>query len=221
MPRTKKICLRSIMAACVALAAWTVPAAANTTPLGSTVIQYTSGSAATCDRPSFVQPLRSYGDSRWYVPAPNGSFTNGIAPGWQLAGGAKLASDAVRGVSLVLPPGGSAISPGMCVDLDYPHFRFFSKFVAKDPAGGKILVEVVYPQLARPEWTEVKEFDGKQSAPAGSGNWLLSPDVDLKPDFAGSVPGARYVALRFTALKTGYAGEWRVDDVWIDPRMKG
>ena len=208
------------MAACVAVAASAVPAAANTTPLGTTVIQYTSASAATCDRPSFTQPLRAYGDSRWYVLAPNGSFTNSVAPGWQLRNGAKLATDAARGVSLVLPPGGSAISPGMCVDLDYPHFRFFNKFVAKDPAGGKILVEVVYPQLASPEWTDVIEFDGKASQLAGAGNWRLSQDVELKPDFAGDTPGARYVALRFTALKTGYAGEWRVDDIWIDPRMK-
>ena len=205
--------------AVVAAAVLAGPAQANTTPLGQTVIAYTGQSAATCDRPSFTQSLKAYGDSRWYVLAPSGSFTGAAAPGWQLRGGAKLAADAVRGTSLALPPGGSAISPGMCVDLDYPHFRFANKFVAKDPAGGKILVEVVYPQLRSPEWTEVIDFDGKQSQLAGAGSWRLSQDVQLKPDFAGDAPGARYVALRFTALKTGYAGEWRVDDIWIDPRM--
>jgi hypothetical protein len=91
--------------------------------------------------------------------------------------------------------------------------------VAKDPAGGKILVEVVYPKLANPEWTDVIEFDGKASMEVGAG-WRLSQDVDMKPDFGGDVPGARYVALRFTALRTGYSGEWRVDDIWIDPRAK-
>lgn len=194
-------------------------AEANTTPLGSTSVNYTPASASTCDRPTFTQALRSYGDLRSYALAPSGSFTGPVA-GWQLGTGAKLAADTARGTSLVLAPGASAISPGMCVDLDYPHLRFFNKFVAKDPAGGKIRVEVVYPQLANPHWTDVIEFDGKASAPAGAGNWRLSQDVDLKPDFAGSMPGARYVALRFTALKTGYAGEWRVDDIWIDPKAR-
>ena len=91
---------------------------------------------------------------------PATSQLYGAAPGWQLKSGARLAADPARGTSLVLPPGASAISPGFCADLDYPHFRFFNRFVAKDPAGGKILVEVVYPQLANPEWTDVIEFDG-------------------------------------------------------------
>lgn len=210
------------IAATIAAVAATAPAAtaqANTTPLGQTAIAYTGQSATTCDRPSFTQALRAYGDSRWYVLAPSGSFAGATAPGWQLHNGARLAADSARGTSLALPPGASAISPAMCVDLDFPHFRFANKFVARDPAGGKIRVEVVYPQLQSPEWTDVIEFDGKQSQLAGPGNWRLSQDVQLKPDFAGDVPGARYVALRFTALKTGYAGEWRVDDVWIDPRM--
>ena len=208
---------RALMAAFVTGACVAAPASANTTPLGTTVIGYTAASDTTCHRPGFTQALRSFGDTRWYTPAPGADFNFG-APGWQLKSGAKLAADPSRGTSLVLPPGASAISPGFCVDLDYPHFRFFNHFVAKDPSKGEILVEVVYPQLRSPEWTEVSKFDGKQGT-ATSGSWRLSSDVDLKPDFAGSVPGARYVALRFTALKTGYAGEWRVDDVLIDPRL--
>ena len=156
----------ALAAGLVASIALAGTAEANTTPLGSTVIQYTWESASTCDRSTFTAALRSYGDSRSYALAPSGSFSGAVS-GWQLRSGAKLAADTARGTSLVLPPGASAISPGMCVDLDYPYFRFFNKFVAKDPAGGKILVEVVYPQLANPHWTEVKDFDGKQSALAG------------------------------------------------------
>ena len=194
------------------------PAHANTTPLGSTAINYTPASGTTCDRPTFTRALAAYGDNRWYALAPAGNF-DGAAPGWQLKSGARLAADPARGTSLVLAPGASALSPGFCVDLDYPYFRFFNRFVAKDPSKGEILVEVVYPQLRNPEWTEVTKFDGTQGTPV-SGSWRLSSDVALKPDFAGGVPGARYVALRFTALHTGYSGEWRVDDIWIDPRAK-
>lgn len=211
--------LRATVAAVATAAALAGPAQANTTPLGTTVIAYTPASDATCDRPSFTQSLAPLGDDRWYVQAPAGNFNATTAPGWQLRNGARLAPDAARGTSLVLPTGASAISPGFCVDLDYPHFRFANRFIARDPSKGEILVEVVYPKLARPDWTEVSKFDGAQGVAAGA-NWRLSSDVDLKPDFGGDVPGARYVALRFTALRTGYAGEWRVDDVWIDPRMR-
>ena len=74
--------------------------------------------------------------------APYGSFTNNIATGWQLAGGARLATDVTRGVGLALPAGASAISPGMCVDLDYPHLRFAQKVVGKNAAGLEIRAEV-------------------------------------------------------------------------------
>ena len=108
----------------------------------------------------------------------------------------------------------------MCVDLDYPHFRFANRFVAKDPTKGEINVEVVYPLLARPEWTEVTKFGGKQGVDAGSG-WRMSRDADLKPDFAGKrARGALRRAALHRAAHPGNAGEWRVDDVWIDPRMR-
>jgi hypothetical protein len=141
-------------------------------------------------------------------------------PGWQLRGGARFATDAARGAGLALPAGASAISPGMCVDLDYPHLRFAHKVVGRNASGVEIRMEVTYPQLRNPVWTEVKQFDGFQGNSAGSG-WRITPDVDLKPDFGGQVPGARYVALRFTAVrKSSTAAEFRVDDVFVDPRMR-
>lgn len=78
---------------------------------------------------AWTTPFRSIGDSRTYVLAPNGSFTGAAAPGCQLSGGARLATD-----------------------------------------------------------------------------WRISPDVDLKPDLGGSIPGARHVALRFTAVEPGADG---------------
>lgn len=182
------------MAVCAA-----VPAQANVTPSGSTVIQYTAASKSTCESPAWMWPFKSIGDARTYVLAPNGSFTGGAAPGGQLAGGARFATDSVRGTSLVLPAGASAVSPGMCVDLDYPHLRLARKAVG-NAAGLELRSEVVYPQLREPAWTEVKQFDGYQGYSVASG-WRISPDVDLKPGFGGSTPGARYVARRFTAIK--------------------
>ncbi len=205
------------LGAALALAA---TAQANVTPLGSTVIAYTPGSTATCVAPAYAWPYRALGDSRTYVLAPSGSFTGGVAPGWQLSGGARFDGDAARGTSLVLPPGASAVSPGICVDLDYPHLRLAHKAVGSNAGNLELRSEVVYPQLLGPAWTEVKQFDGYQGDRVASG-WLISPDIDLKPDFGGSVPGARYVALRFTAIKKASttAQVW-VDDVFVDPRMR-
>lgn len=211
---------RAGVLAAVAAVGFALPAHASTTPLGSTVIAYTATSDSSCDRPAFTRALLSIGDDRWYTPAPSGDFAGGVAPGWQLRSGARLGADAGRGTSLVLPAGASAISPGMCVDLDYPHLRFAHKVVGKNASGVEIMVEVVYPRLPDPVWTEVKQFDGYQGDSVASG-WRVSPDVDLKPDFGGKVPGARYVALRFTAVKKAEtSAEFWVDDVLIDPRMR-
>ncbi len=191
------------------------PAHAGTTPLGSTVIQYSDASRSTCEQPSYVNPYTGIDDSRTYVLAPGGAFADASAPSWQLAGGAR-----VDGGSLVLPAGASAISPGMCVDLDYPHLRFAHQVVGAKASDMEIRVEVVYPQLAQPEWVEVKHFDGKKGDAVQSGR-RISPDVDLKPQLGGKLWGARDVALRFTAVqKSKTPAEYHVDDVFIDPRMR-
>jgi hypothetical protein len=220
MPRTAaaRTAARAVAGAFGAAVVLAAPALANTTPLGTTAIQYADGSRSTCESPAFVHPYVGIGDRRTYVLAPGGSFSSSTA-GWQLKDGARLVSDAARGTALGLPAGASAISPGMCVDLDYPHLRLAHKVVGKGASNIELLTEVVYPQLPAPEWTEVKQFDGWQGDAVGSG-WRISPDIDLKPDFGGSTPGARYVALRFTAVKKARtAAEVRVDDVFIDPRM--
>ena len=152
--------------------------------------------------------------------APSGAFTDFVAPGWLLGGGARLASDTARGPGIVLPAGTSAISPAMCVDLNYPHLRFAHKVTGKNASGVEIGIEVVYPQVDDPMWTEVKKLDGYQGDVVASG-WRISPDVDIKPDFGGKTAGARYVALRFTAIKkSNTSAEVRLDDVFVDPYMR-
>lgn len=210
----------TLVTAVLATGALALPAHANTTPLGATAIGYTDASDKTCDRRGFARALLPFGDDRWYTLAPSGDFDAGHAPGWQLRDGAGLASDAARRTSLVLPAGASAISPGMCVDLDYPHVRLAHKVVGEGARDVELKIEVVYPKLPDPEWTEVKQFDGYQGDVVASG-WRLSPDLDLKPDLGGDVPGARYAALRITAVaKSPTSAEFWVDDVLVDPRMR-
>ena len=179
---------RALTAALVTGACVAAPASANTTPLGSTVIGYTAASAATCYRPSFTQALKAFGDTRWYVLAPGAGFNFG-APGWQFTGGARLAADPARGPSLVIPPGASAISPGFCVDLALSALPVLQPASSPtDPSKGRILVEVVYPQLAGPRVDRGHRSSTASRAIRRAGAGGFRSDVDLKPDFAGSVP---------------------------------
>jgi hypothetical protein len=210
------LALAAVVAVSAALAG---TAHANVTPLDTT-IQYTDASRSTCEAPLWVRPYITIGDLRTYVLAPNGAFADGDAPGWQLRNGARLASDLTRGAGLALPAGASVVSPAMCVDLDYPHLRFAHRVTGSNTSGVEIKVEVVYPQNTNPVWTEVKQFDGYQGNTVGFG-WRISPDVDIKPDFGGQTAGARYVALRFTAVKKfTTSAEFRVDDIYVDPYMR-
>ena len=108
----------------------------------------------------------------------------------------------------------SAISPTMCVDLDYPSFRMLVNAV-HSPDSAEFKIEVVYPDSDKPEWVELAKFDGKQFSSAGSG-WRLTSDMDMKPDLGGKATGYRRVAFRLTAL----AGSWRIDDLYVDPRRR-
>ncbi|MGH2796358.1 MAG: hypothetical protein ACRDM0_01490 [Thermoleophilaceae bacterium] len=211
--------LRAVGAAAALLAALPGAAQANVTPL-TTPIHYTDASRSTCEAPLWAWPYRNIGDSRTYALAPSGDFANSVAPGWQLHDGARIATDTARGPGLVLPAGASAVSPATCVDLDYPHLRFAHKVTGKRASGVEIKIEVTYPDNTNPVWTEVKQFDGYQGDTVAAG-WRITPDVDVKPDFGGQSPGARYMALRFTAVKKAKtSAEFRVDDIYVDPYMR-
>jgi hypothetical protein len=137
--------------------------------------------------------------------------------GWQLSGAAKRVAEADPvdlgaddGADVLsLPAKTSAISPTMCVDFGYPTFRLLSKALSN----GELKIEVTYPDVGRPVWEELKKFDGRQFTNAGSG-WRVTDDIDMKVDLGGKQAGFRRVAFRFTAL----SGNWRLDDLYVDPR---
>jgi hypothetical protein len=109
--------------------------------------------------------------------------------------------------SLRLPAGARATSPTFCVDLNYPTFRFFST-QGKAP----LSVDVIYPALGtkKPKATTIK---------GGATGWTLAKDVDLRPTVVTKDAGWRLVQLRYVADQA-LKGDWLVDDVLIDPRMR-
>jgi hypothetical protein len=167
-----------------------------------------------CNEAALSQPFLRWGDTNSYELVPGGNFEGSLS-GWNLSGGAQRAAGSepygatgsVGAYSLTLPAGASALSPFTCVNASYPSFRFFAR---NDGLLSIVLVQVVY-----------KTALGSVSVPVGTvalaGAW--QPTV---PMLTGSIVGGvlsggtGQVALRFTAL----AGPSRIDDVFVDPRMR-
>lgn len=197
----KRIPLVSLLTACLVAVAAAPAAAAPTALLAAT----------GCAAPALAPTLAAFGDPRSYFLAPGGDFES-TSRGWQLTGGAALAAGSGplrRGTStLRVPAGGTATSPIFCVDLDYPTFRFFHARGASP-----LSVDVNYPMLGINKPKAI-------SVAGGSTSWKLSRDVSLRPERVTRDWGWRYVQLRFVAA-AGARGDWLVDDVLVDPRMRG
>jgi hypothetical protein len=228
MKNLLKLPLALLVALTLALAAAGPAVADDDSNSQSVAIAETTESRETCNYPVIENPFTKFGDYLDYVLAPDGSFEGDVA-GWQLAGGAKVV-ESDKGRSLQLPKGASAISPSMCLDLNFPHFRMYHRvvkprtlngvlsLVSGDADDAEIKVDVIYHEVSNPRWTELKKFDGKQGLLAGS--WRLSEKIDLKPDLGGSEPGARQAALRFTAVDAERNESFLLDDVYVDPMRR-
>src|SRR3954454_12195842 len=89
-------------------------------------------SAPDCDNGATSQPFAQWSDDNSYFLAPAGDFENGAA-GWSL-GNARVVADqepwrvAGDGGShaLSVGPGGSVVTPTMCIGLEHPTMRFFA-----------------------------------------------------------------------------------------------
>jgi hypothetical protein len=164
-----------------------------------------------CAAAPMTQPFLTLGDPRTYVLAPNGHFSDTSGGGWQFASGAQVTGaggvDGASGV-LTLPPGGTALSPLMCVDLDYPTARLWSS------GGGSVNIKVVYPDTAKAKLDPKSVADIKGSTLP---TWRLSSDFNMQPQLGGKLAGWRRVA--FVLTNTSKAPV-QVDDLFVDPRMR-
>jgi len=167
-----------------------------------------------CSEAALSQPFAQWGDDSSYELVAGGDFEGSLA-GWSLSGGAQRvagsepygATGAVGAYSLELPQGASAESPFTCVDAAYPTFRFFAR---NSGLLSTVVVQVVY-----------KTPLGTLALPLGAAALSAAWQPTL-PMLTGSVVtgllsgGTTQAALRFTAL----TGSSRIDDVFVDPRMK-
>jgi hypothetical protein len=173
----------------------------------------------SCGSETYSQPFARWGDNANYVLMPGGSFEAGSPP-WGLAGGAKVASgnetyyvrSASDVASLALPYGSSATSLAACTSIYHPTMRFFVRNAGSSTS--QLRVDALYPGL----------LGGVQVAKLGvlkgTTAWQPSPVMQLLvSDLLSTLSLNRTtIAFRFTPLDS--SGAWRVDDVYLDPRMK-
>jgi hypothetical protein len=177
---------------------------------------------AACSTDGMSQVFSAWGDTAQYRAVDGGSFEDG-APGWTLAGGAKVVTDHsnwnISGSnqhSLELPSGSSAVTPPICVAQGSPTARLFAYTAKRVAASGSTLqVEVLYTSNTR---------GGQASKVLGTAPDELAWDAARKMSLAqgqlGLMPdssGNTYIRYRFTPL---YGTTWRIDDVFVDPRLK-
>jgi hypothetical protein len=178
---------------------------------GEVAVEQTAATTQTCQDPIVVQPFTSFGDERDYVLAPFGDFEYSTLDGWSFDGGAGPIADEGGNGALSLPAGSAATSPAMCIDLNYPTVRFFVRNVLDDDADLKVQVMYVDHEKAyKPH--DVKKLKAK-------GSYGLTKDIKIDPKRGGKEDGWRRIAFRFVAAKD--KGEFRVDDLYVDPRMRG
>ena len=199
--------VRSIMLATGALAlALLLAPAAQAGPLVA--------SAPDCEDQALSRPFMPWLDPAQYTLAPDGGFEAGAA-GWSLEGGAQVVggneSYDVGGDadshSLRLPAGSSATSGTMCVGIEHPTLRLFARN-AGSPFSS-LRVEVRFEDAGGDVHSlPIGEF-------GAGGSWRPTGVMPLAVNLLPLLPGERTpVAFEFTPRGSG---DWRIDDVYVDP----
>jgi hypothetical protein len=205
---------RPLMLGLATLAAAVAAMAATATPAHAAL-------GLACPYPTSPVFLR-WGDHHNYALAPGGDFETGAA-GWTLTGGARIVagneSFNVGGPgqthSLSLPAGSSATSPPMCISAFSGGMRLFTSNTRRP--NSRLRVQVIYGGGAG----AVLGWLGKTLGIADAGTltstgaWQPSPNIAMLGGLAPLLTSD--VQFRFTPLDT--RGNWRVDDVYLDPLM--
>jgi hypothetical protein len=175
-------------------------------------------SAGDCNSDALSNPFTPWADRADYFLAPAGRFES--APdGWALSGGARVAGDNepwhVSGDgdgALGIPAGGSATTPTICVGLEHPTLRFFARRTSGAPLLASLAVSVqTETSLGLTATVPVG------AVVAGTGDWSVTPPMLVVANLLPLLPGELTpIRVRFTAQH----GDFRVDDVYVDPSAR-
>jgi hypothetical protein len=200
-------------------AATVAPAVATATAPATAAAQVKAAPAklsaelAVCPGQTFAQPFEALKDANYYTLVEGSEF-NGPNEGWELNNGASVVEgtrpDGSSGGVLDLPSGSYAISPAVCVTLQYPTARAYVEDV---DGGGGVTVGVYY---AGAKSGPVGQPVGQLNAKQGKG-WELSSSFNVKPQLGGSEEGVREV--RFIYANTTKGSDFHLSGLYVDPRM--
>ena len=168
---------------------------------------------ARAPRGAFSTIFSAFGDTALYTLAPDGGFEAGgrgldrSAPARRSRGRARRSSSTASWAPLARAGlGATATTPPICVERGFPSFRFVARSLVA--AKGSLRVDVIYGA-------------DRKSRPAGT----ISPAAGWAPHQSSSWPKASSrsrhgesgdVKLQFTAS----GGTVRMDDVYVDPRLR-
>jgi hypothetical protein len=173
----------------------------------------------SCGNQPESQPFAQFGDFTEYTPVPGGSFETGSTP-WALTGGAYVASGnetyyvggASDSQSLSLPAGSSATSPYSCTNIWHFTARLFVRNTGSPSS--RLNVYAIYPWLLGTAETKIGTI-------SGSSTWTptAADQLFLNNLLATVTLTQTQVAFRFAPADN--TGNWSIDDVYLDPFLRG
>ena len=182
---------------------------------------YVDDTAGICNWSGFFTPFTPWNDSNPYFVADGGSFEGDVGTGgWSLTGGAAVGSPNepwhVNGSadfnSLAIPNGASATSPSVCVTASSPALRLF--YVNTGGTDRPLQVSINY------NGTDGKRHSQKLQDQKTGSSWSPSPSIPFLATIQGVLTqsGQTMVTFTFTSpFQKDHPGNWRIDDVEIDP----
>jgi hypothetical protein len=196
--------LRALLALAVLAVAAAVPSYASAGILAT--------DATNCDAQTFSQPFLPFADPASYTLQPGGDFEPG-SPNWDLTSGAGGASvnepwtvtDEMDGHSLSLGAASSATSPSICVGIEHPDIRFFTR---ASSSLATLKMEVLYLDASgNTQSLQIGNVTGNTS-------WAPTVQMPIVANLLPLLPGSKTpVAFRLAAT----SGNWKVDDFYVDP----
>jgi hypothetical protein len=163
------------------------------------------------------QPFLRWNDAHRYFLAPAGDMESGLsAAGWSLSGAAGLTagnesydvtSDPGDAGSLGLPTGSSATTPFICVTIHDPELRFFALNTGKRDA----VLDVNALFLGNDGKLHTKDLGYLRAG----GVWTVAQQLKFKDAIQPGPDGTGQVAFRFSPKDN--TGNWRIDDLYVDP----
>jgi len=170
-----------------------------------------------CNNYSSSQVFLPWADVANYTLAPSADFESTVSS-WDLSNASVVRNDNepynVGGAndhsSLAIDSGGVATSPAMCVGLQNPTIRVFTKRTSGSTLSS-LRVEALFEDA----------YGNTQSLTigtlGGSGAWTLSPQMAIVANLLPLLDNGTPVAFRFTAN----GGSFQIDDAYVDPWSRG